>query len=158
MIFRKAKIGEKDTIMKIYRSVTVSPYTTWNEAYPSEEDLEKDLLNEDVYLLCDGEDIVGAVTFSRENEHDGYEGWRIKENASEFLRAAILFEHQGKGFSKILISEMLSELKKRGFAAVHILAARKNIPAQRLYLSLGFEARGEAYFYENYYSMLEKRL
>lgn len=158
MKFRKAAENEAQEICGLYRSVIGSPFSTWNEEYPGPADIKADMAAGTLYVLEREREIIGAVSIVPENELDDSECWKVRENAREFARVVIRPEYQGRGYSALLIGGILDELRSCGCSSVHIAAAKKNIPAQRLYRSQGFVFCGGKDMYGNSYFLCEKVL
>ncbi len=43
MVFRKAGKSDAETVLALYRAVIGTPYCTWDESYPGEEEIRNDL-------------------------------------------------------------------------------------------------------------------
>lgn len=157
MIFRLATFEDKDQILQNYESVKDSSFCVWNDAYPTIEDVENDLKYNNLYVLEVNKQIVGSISIVDTNELDDLNCWSSKQ-AREFARVVIARKYQNRGYSKYLVSYCLDEMTKRNYANAHISVAIKNIPAQRLYESLGFKKVGNASMWGNDYDLYEKCL
>ena len=158
MIFRKAKKNEAEAVLDLYKSVISMPFCTWDESYPGEEEIKKDLSAGTLYVLEEKQELIGAVSIVPENELNDLDCWTVKENAREFARVVIRLDHQRKGLSVQLIEGIIKELQKQNAAAIHIAAAKENIPAQKLYQRMGFTFCGEAELYGHNFYLCEKAL
>ena len=158
MVFRKAEQWESEVIMNLYRAVIGSPFCTWDESYPGEEEIKEDLSAGTLDVLEENQELIGAVSIVPENELNDLDCWTVKENAREFARVVIRPDHQRKGLSVQLIEGIIKELQKQNAAAIHIAAAKENIPAQKLYQRMGFTFCGEAELYGHNFYMCEKAL
>ena len=158
MIFRKAEKQEKQSIADLYRSVIGMPFCMWNEFYPGEEEILQDLAAQTLYVLEDAGELIGAVSIVPENELDGRDCWKVQENAREFARVVLRPNCQGKGLSAYLVEGIVQELQRQHAAAIHIAAAKDNIPACRLYAKMGFAFCGEADMYGHSFFLCEKIL
>ena len=158
MIFRKAEFSEKEIIMSLYRSAAKGPFCTWNEYYPDEVNLNDDLAAGSLYVLEDDSMIVGAVSVVPVNEMDDFDCWSYEGPAAEIARVVIRPDMQGRGLSSVLVSAVLAELEKRAIKTVRLSAAKINIPANRLYRSLGFQTACEKQMYGSSYNLMEKVL
>ena len=157
MIFRLATNLDTKQILQNYESVKDSSFCVWNDTYPTIEDIENDILHNNLYVLEVNKQIVGSISIVDTNELDDFNCWHSKK-AREFARVVIAKKHQNRGYSKYLVSYCLDEMSKRNYANVHISVAIKNIPAQRLYESLGFKKVGNANMWNNSYYLYEKKL
>ena len=73
-------------------------------------------------------------------------------------RVAVRPDHQGKGYARKMTEMLINKLKSEGVSSVHLLAAKKNLPAVNTYRSLGFEFIGECFRYGADYFVCEKIL
>lgn len=158
MIFRKAETNETETVMALYHTVIGAPYCTWNESYPGTFEIEEDLSAGTLFVLENDSEIIGAISIVPENELDGFECWKIKENTREFARVVLRPDYQGKGLSVLLVENILQELKQRQVAAVQIAVVKNNIPAQKLYRKTGFDFLGEAEMYGHSFFLCERKI
>ena len=158
MIFRKAQKNDEETVLALYKAVIGMPFCTWNESYPGMEEITEDLSARTLYVLEDGRELIGAVSIVPENELNDFDCWTIKENAREFARVVIRPDHQRKGLSVLLIEGIIKELRRRNVAAIHIVVAKENLPAQRLYQKMGFTFCGEAELFGHYFFLCEKTI
>ena len=155
----KASNGGYLIAADIYESVKGGKFCAWDEAYPTAERAKEDETAGCLYLLKDGDSIIGCASVEPISEDNDLPFWRINdETHREIARIAIKPEHQGKGYAKLLVGALLEELKNQGFHSVHLLAAKMNPPALKTYLSLGFEIRGECFRYGHDYYVCEKLL
>ena len=158
MIFRKAKKNEAKAVLALYKSVLSMPFCTWNESYPGKEEIKEDLSAGTLFVLEEKQELIGAVSIVPENELNDFDCWTIKENAREFARVVIRPDHQRKGLSVLLIEGIIKELRRRNVAAIHIVVAKENLPAQRLYQKMGFTFCGEAELFGHYFFLCEKTI
>lgn len=157
-LFRLAEKDEAETVYALYRSVIGRQYCTWDEEYPGREEIENDMGAENLFILERERGIIGAVSIAPENELDGYDCWSRKEKAGEFARVVISTEYQGRGIAKVLVRNVLKEMKRRGLEAVHISVAEVNIPARRVYDGLGFHTVGREEMWGGLYYLCEREL
>ncbi|WBY64955.1 MAG: hypothetical protein ACFWUD_00030 [Thermocaproicibacter melissae] len=159
MDFIKAKESDLPAVLALYRSVIGTGGSTWNKNYPSMENLQNDFQTGALYVFKENDDLIGAVSLVTKNELDGLDCWKIRDGTQrEFARLVVTPQHQGKGYARELVNRVLLEFKKDGCHAVHILAAKSNTYAVKLYRSLGFAFCGECSRYGNEYYACEKIL
>lgn len=156
MTFRKANNYDAPGVLALYKSVLGSQYCVWDDNYPDESDVEADLANENLFVLCDKGEIIGAVSIEQIDDINHLDCWKIHDNTAEFARVAINPKRQGEGLSKILIEGIIEELKSRDIAAIHIAVAKVNLPAQKLYRGFDFNFCGEAFIFGHDYYLCEK--
>ena len=155
MEFRKAKLDDILKIKNLYDSVKGSEFFTWHDEYPGDFELNEDFNTDNLFVLEDNNDVIGAISFIPENELDDVEGFQIYEDACEFARVAIRKDYQGKGLSKLLVTNIIEEAKKRNKKTIHILVAKINIPAQKLYESCGFNFIRDIYKFQTDFILCE---
>lgn len=158
LTLRNALPTEGDAVLSLYRSVLGEEFCVWNEYYPSRLEIDADLASEGLFVLCQGERILGAVSLVPENELDDCPGWTVTEGAREIARVVIAGDARGRGLGGAMVSLLLERLRQNGVPAVHLSAAVKNIPALRTYEKLGFRTAGRAALYGGDYFLLEKDL
>ncbi len=158
MLFRLARQEEQNAILSLYQDAASDPFSTWNEYYPSMQEIEHDIETGNLYLLVEQDTLIGALSVVPENELDERPEWRIRENAAEIARVAIARSHRGKGYAAVMMREILEQLKEEIYFSVHLSVAKKNLPALTTYEKLGFETVGEAQLWGNTYFLMEKTL
>lgn len=158
MVFRKAEKSEAGVILGLYKAVVGTPFCTWDRSYPGETEIAEDLAYGSLYVLEKDKELIGAISIVPKNEIDGFNCWKIRENAREFARVVIRPDQQHKGLSVYLVEGIIQELQQQGVAAVHIAVAKNNIPAQKLYHKTGFCFCGETDMYGQSFFLCEKIL
>ena len=158
MEFRLAKFEELPLVQALYHSVIGSKFCTWDEDYPGSEDINADYGNSALFVLTEGSSLLGAVSIVPKNELEELDCWHCRENTAELARVVVAPSMQGKGLSKRLVTEAENLLRQRGVKVVHLLAAVKNIPANRCYASCGYVRYGVIPMYDNLYYPCEKLL
>ena len=138
MKLRKARADEKEIVRALYLSVKGSEGCTWNENYPSDIELDGDLSNDALFVLTENGEIVGAVSVVEPRELDEMPFWQERDHVCE---------RQGRGYAERMLSMLFDSIRSEGVLGVHILVAKKNAAASRLYEKLGFDRRGECFEY-----------
>lgn len=158
-IFTAGGIGEADRVLALYQSVTGGAFCTWNEYYPGMQQIREDVESNNLFVLTSGGNIIGAISIVPENELDGLDCWKIKDGKiAEIARVAVAPEYQGKGLALKMVVETEKVLKSRGYRAVHLLAAKVNIPACRTYQKAGYQLLGECDMFGHLFCVYEKEL
>lgn len=158
MIFRKAEHREKDGILELYRLVSASPFSTWNEDYPGMGEIENDITAGTLYVLAEHEKLIGCISIVPENELDELTFWTDAEGAGEIARVAISNAWQGQGLGLRLVADAEAALKRMGCRWVHLLVAEHNVPAYKTYMRAGYRVCGACQMYGNRYYACEKPL
>lgn len=159
IFLKKATAEDVDSVIEIYNAVKGGKFCVWNENYPTEEDARGDMEAGCLYVLIKDGETIGCASVEPVAEDDDLPFWQINDGTHrETSRIAIAPSHQGKGYAKLMVSLLISELKKDGVSSVHLLAAKKNPPALHTYISLGFEIIGECFRYGHDYYVCEMLL
>lgn len=153
-----AGYDDLESVVSLYREAAGSEFSTWNEYYPTEEEASADLAAGCLYTLKKGGEIVGAISVVPERELDDLPCWRVRgDGVREIARVVIADKYRGRGYSKIMVSELLAKLRSERVCAVHLTVAIKNLPAQALYRSQGFSFCPEKFsMWGNEYYACEK--
>ncbi len=155
----KATAADVQAVAEIYESVKSGEFSVWNENYPTADDASRDEAAGCLYILKDGGEIIGCASVEPESEDDDLPFWRVNVGTHrEISRIAINPAHQGKGYAAKMTELLIDRLKEQGVTSIHLLAAKKNLPAVSTYRSLGFEFIGECFRYGADYFVCEKVL
>lgn len=155
----KATSEDTKTVAKIYESVKGGEFSVWNENYPTIEDAIRDEAAACLYILREDGETIGCISVEPVSEDDDLPFWKINDGTHrEVSRVAVHPAHQGKGYAKIMTEMLIGKLKSEGVSSVHLLAAKRNLPAVNTYRSLGFEFIGECFRYGADYFVCEKVL
>ena len=168
---RQAKPEECDGVNQFYCDLIDSMHNiefkpAWKMGvYPTEQ-LIRNAINEQTLFIAiltsentiknpeTGEIIVGAMILNHDCA-DEYKNakWRIEAKKEEVmvihLLAVSLF-YQGKGIAKQMMSNAIEICKKDSIKAIRLDILSTNSPAEKLYLSMGFNYVGTVkMFYED---------
>jgi ribosomal protein S18 acetylase RimI-like enzyme len=157
--FSEACVGDADKLLALYQSVIGRAFCTWNEYYPGMPQIKDDVENNNLFVLRNDADIIGAISIVPENELNDLDFWIMKDGKiAEIARVAVAPEYQGKGLALKMVSETEKVLNSRGYRAVHLLAALSNIPACHTYRKAGYQLLGECDMFGHRYCAFEKEL
>ena len=157
MIFRKAEQQDLKAVHNLYASLVGSPFCVWDDQYPGWVDINEDFENGTLYVMAQGNAILGAISIVVHNELDQLPFWTVA-NAREIARVAVSPQHQGKGIAKKMVEEITGILRCQGVRAIHLLVAEENPPAQRVYRKCGFQFLGTCFMFGHDYIGCEKIL
>ncbi len=155
-IFRKAEKEDASAVYALYKSVIGEEFCVWNDAYPDMIEIEGDLDENDLFVLTEGEKIIGAISIVPENELDGFDCFT--SDGAEIARVVIAKEYRDRGLSYKMVGEMEKILLKRDYKSIHLSVAKSNIPAYKTYIKAGFKTVGEAEIYGGDYYLMEKQI
>lgn len=159
MTVRLARVEEAEHIVDLYRMVIGQPYCTWSSQYPGIVEVTHDIETDNLFVCEDGDALIGAISIVPENELDDVTNWAVSQNACEIARVVIKPSCQGKGYSRLLVREIIRMLQsERHCASIHLAVATVNVPAYRTYIHLGFQPVGEAELYGHNFCLCEKVL
>lgn len=157
MIFRKATQPELPAVFSLYQSVVGSPFCVWDEAYPGWEDIREDFDNGTLYVMAEGDELLGAISVIVHNELDQLPFWQ-QAQARELARVVVAPGHQGQGIAQRMVTEISGVLQAQGIPAIHLLVAHANPPAQQVYRRCGFRFLGSCFMFGHDYYGCEKIL
>lgn len=152
----KASILDLEDVKALYYSVLNTKYCIWNEEYPSSFEINFDFEHHKLFVLKINDKVIGAASIVPENEMDGFDCWKEKNNTCEIARIVIHKDYQGKGYGKVLVSKLIDLVKEMSFKAIHLAVHIDHIPAYKTYLSAGFKEVGNAFMYNHNYKLMEK--
>ena len=152
-----AKQSDAEHIFFLYQDAKTSKFCVWNDSYPTITEIAHDLETNNLYVMTDGSQIIGALSVVPENELDDFDCWSCKDG-KEIARVVINKDYQGHGLSYQMVQSIGSILQKNGHKAIHLSVAKSNIPAYKTYRKAGFTVVGEAQMYGNDYYLMEKAI
>lgn len=155
--FRMAQQGDVKQILSLYQKAKSDTFCVWNDEYPSLTEIGHDLETENLYVMTEGDKIIGAISVVPENELDAFDCWSCKDG-KEIARVVIDKACQGRGLAFELVQSITSILCKKGHKAIHLSVVKSNIPAYKTYIKAGFVTVGEAQMYGNRYYLMEKAI
>ncbi len=159
LTFRPARADEVDTVCGLYRAASKSPFSVWNEEYPTLQDARHDLETGNLFILTADDQVIGAISIVPECEMDDLDVWQFTDGTHrEIARICISQDFQGKGLAAVMVTNIIHVLKERGCHSIRLSAAVCNLPACKTYGKLGFEIRGEADLFGSHYYLLEKAI
>ncbi len=150
-----AKQSDAEHIFSLYQDAKSGEFCVWNDSYPTIAEIQHDLDTNNLYVMTDGSQIIGAISVVPENELDGFDCWSCKEG-KEIARVVIDKDYQGHGLSFEMVQNVESILRENGNKAIHLSVVKSNIPAYKTYMKAGFAVVGEAQMYGNDYYLMEK--
>lgn len=119
--------------------------------HPTKEMIENYIRQGVMYRLEDGQDIAAVVAVTPYQE-EGYHGidWQVELVDDEVAVVHLLAVNphfQKRGYAKTTMKEVIELAREKGLKAVRLDALECNVPAHRLYESLGFKKRDVRHWY-----------
>lgn len=153
-------MSELPGVMALYNQAKKREGCVWTESYPNEAILTEDITNNDLFAIRDPENrIIAAVAKDRDAEVDALAHWDPGLSpGAELARLVVDDKYCDQGMARILLSQGMKLLKKRGYSSIHFLVAKDNERAIRSYQALAFDCKGEVYMFDHDYDCYEKAL
>ena len=157
MKLKKACSNDFDRITIFYKYVidntdTMAVYGRWIYGlHPTDEMIRSYIDSGTMYYVMNGENIsaCAALTFKQGDDYHPVE-WSVNISDDEVAVVHILCvdpKRQKQGLAKEFMRRLIDIAKDNNMKAVRLDALCSNIPAHRLYESLGFEKRGTQNWY-----------
>lgn len=152
MNIRKSTVNDLQYLMKIFhyaqRYLASLNVDQWQDGYPDEARILKDIDNKESYLVANKEgEIIATYMFSTSKEPnyaiiDG--NWMTSENAvyGVIHRIAVGENCKQKGVGKKIISLCEEKLKKQGIPSMRIDTHQDNLGMQHILKSLNYSYCG----------------
>lgn len=150
----KGRIAELEQVFQIFleakSELERNGIFQWTNKYPSRAIIESDLNNEFLYILRQGEEIIGAVNISEQQESE-YDAVKWAFDSSKVLvvhRLVVKPAYQGKGFAKQLMDFAEDFAKRNGYTSIRLDTYSKNNRSIDFYKKRNYVASGEVNFPE----------
>ena len=149
MNIRQAKINELNDVMKFYYDITDDMQNSefkpgWEkDVYPTRESVKNAIQNNELFIAIIDDVVVASMILNHECT-DGYEtaNWNINATPEEVISIHALgvsIKQQGKGISKQMVQKAIDYCKEQNIKAIRLDVLGGNIPASKLYESMGFK-------------------
>ena len=148
--YRQATMEDVSRVMEIVADAKCSlkkhRVDQWQGDYPTATAFEQDVANNELYVLCHGEDIAGFLMVTARPEPsyaDITDGkWSSDAPYCVMHRTAVAAEYRGSGMAEYLVRCAEDISRKSGVKYLRVDTHRKNKPMQRLLRENGFRYRG----------------
>ena len=148
IIIKKASPEEYDTVRSFYHSLIdalegTKYHPKWQkDIYPAPDDLKSAIEADELYIGRVGDRIAAAMVLNQKcNPEYNDVKWPTELARTEFMVIHMLGVHSdfaGRGLAKEMVRFAVGTAKAAGMKAVRLDVLKGNIPAERLYSSLGF--------------------
>ncbi len=149
---KQCSVSERDRICNFYRSVSentenMDRFGRWIYGlHPTAEQIAAYIQSGFLYSFEESGEILGAVAITpfQGAEYQTIDWQMVCRNheVSVVHFLAVAPGHQGCGIARKIMRNAIEIAKKNGSQSVRLDALSCNLPAHRLYQSLGFETRG----------------
>lgn len=157
LAFRAAVPKEKAQVLALYRIAANDGETEWDDAYPNAETVDYDLSVNGLFVLCSGEQIIGAISMVPWDDLDEMPIWSSGQ-ATVLARLCVHPHVRGHGFGHMLVEEIRRVAKARGYTVTHHIASKYIEAPLRIYRSMGFRQVGEVHLFDTDYLAFELEL
>lgn len=149
MKIRKGTLQDIDSVAILYETVhdyhdTYTNFPGWRRGiYPIREDAENGITEDNLFVVEENGKIVGTFIL-RHVPEQGYEkaDWHVRLDYREIFVVytfAVHPEYSHKGVGKYMLEFILNYASQNDIKAVRLDVYEKNLPAIRLYESVGFK-------------------
>ena len=153
----KASEADRAAVLALYQAQKGREYCPWDENYPSDEEITRDLAAGNLFVMKAEGRILAAVSVEEDEAVQRLSCWdEGLAPEGELARLAVLPEAQNWGLGRLIFQYGMDELKRRGFRGIHILVNRHNVKAIRCYAAFGFRTAGECRMYGQDFLCYEK--
>ncbi len=120
----------------------------WNDNYPTQENIEKDIEQGALYYIGEGKNIWGVFTINEVQETQYQDiTWYCDEGKILVVhRLAVHPAHQGKGLAQRLMTFAEEYGRKHGYAAIRLDSYEDNLRSQDFYRKMGYRPTGYVQF------------
>ncbi len=150
----QAKLSDVDSIVDMYRQATARlreiGLNQWTDHYPNKNIIQKDIEQEQLFILKNNANILGAVTLNEEQE-EKYKtiDWKYRDGKVLVIHRLVIHpDHQGLGFARILMDYSENVARKQQYSSIRLDAYSSNKQIIQFYSNRNFEHRGEIFFPE----------
>lgn len=119
----------------------------WNSDYPGEKDYAGDIEKRQLFVETDENDTVRGVMCLNDDFPEAYEGLRWKTSSPSMCihRIAVDTACRNAGVARSLFAFAEQYARQKGIRSIRLDTFSRNIPAQRLFVGMGYEYVGEIY-------------
>ena len=163
-MIRKATGEDKSAIFRIYRNAIVDMDSKgifqWDEVYPNEENVDRDICNGQAYVYVDENTIKGVVVLN-EHQDKEYEDLHWQYTGGKQLvvhRLCVDPRHQKNGIARQLMDYAEKYGVSAGYTSIRLDAFLDNARAWQLYEKLGYAKVGIVKFRKGLFYCYEKKL
>jgi len=149
IVFEQATMAQHEEVVRFYSELIDAMRHTefrpdWKMGvYPTAQILENAIKNQTLYLVHWEDNLVGVMTLNHNSapEYDDAP-WQInagKEEVAVIHALAVAASCQRQGIAGQMVAKTIELCKKNSLKAIRLDVLKKNVPAAKLYLSMGFQ-------------------
>jgi len=148
MIIRKANKTDLDNIMLMYKScvkgMIANGIDQWDETYPNDEVIMKDLIAQTYFVAIENNDIIGGINIDK-NQDKTYLDIDWEDTSNSFLvvhRLGVKEEFWKKKIGKKLMIFAENRVIEKGLKSIRLDTYSGNPKAMEFYRRLGYRELG----------------
>jgi len=151
-MIRRAKISEITDIITISKACAQfmidKGIYQWNDEYPSREDFERDIKQDELFVLELNNKIAGTIVISTymDEEYKAVQWLTPNGNNIYIHRLSVHPENQGKGHAQELMNFAEDFTRTNNFDSVRLDTFSQNKRNQRFYETRGYKKLGDIHF------------
>lgn len=131
---------------------------TWTDEYPTREMVIEDLLHEQVFVVTDGQQVVGTVTLTHDIDIEvlSHISWLLEtDNYLTIARLGVLPSYQGKGIGSQLFDFALARAERQGYRSIRLVVLTRAARLISMYEQRGFSIVGDVIYDDTHFSVME---
>ena len=151
-MIRLAQKSDLDRVLQITRlcarEMESRKVFQWNEHYPDRQSFVNDINNNELYVYCIQDMVIGCVSICAfMDEVYSKVSWKTDGKNSVYIhRLAVDPKHQKQGIGSKLMDFAENESKLRGFESIRLDTFSQNIVNQNFYEKRGYVKLEDIYF------------
>lgn len=162
----KGELTDLEVLFQIYRNakneLERNGVFQWTDNYPNKAIIESELKKGMLYTLQNGNEIIGAINISEEQETE-YQtiDWKCSNTKVLVIHRLVINPiHQNKGYAKQLMDFAENYANENKYISIRLDAYSKNKRVLNFYKNRNYVIRGEVYFPERKHAFhcMEKEL
>ncbi len=132
----------------------------WDEVYPADSHLRRDIAARTLWVMRDANEIVGAMTLDAMLDPlwAGMNWQHVSEPIAAVHRLMIAPSHQGRGLARRLMVFAEAEANRKEYRAIRLDSFVQNPASTALYEKLGYTKAGTARMRKGMFAGFEKSL
>ena len=132
----------------------------WDAIYPTKEDFANDIINDTLYTVTEGAQLIAIYTVNTEYNPEYLNAkWTYNGEMTCIIhRLCVSPEVQNRGIGKIVLNHIENQLQNMGFESVRLDVFSENPYAIRLYEKCGYVKRGYSDWRKGRFWLMEKKL
>jgi len=154
----EARQADADEVLALYKKIISIGNTTWNEYYPTMEDIEFDLNAHGLYVLRQDGRIIAAVSLVEHDDLDDEPMDWTEGKSCALARLGVDPEMHRQGIGEWMARAAMQRAGELGYEWMRLLVAVDNGTAERIYLRIGFRKTGATEMYGHRYYAYECRI